>query len=75
VVGATDERGPGVSVAHIVCREMSKARRSWPPKFASTSKRGLYRTKCRAKFDLRAVAQNVTGKIQRFKLRGTPSDR
>src|SRR6266852_8744433 len=33
------------------CVEMSKARRNWRPKFASTSKRASYRTRCLVKCD------------------------
>jgi len=64
VVGATDERGLAHSVAHIVLRGNVQGSEELAAEIASTSKRGLYRTKCRAKFDFCSeLPKTVTGKF------------
>ena len=76
VVGATDERGLAYSVAHIVLRGNVQGSEELAAEICEHVKARLvsYKVPREVRF-CSELPKTVTGKIQRFKLRGTPSDR
>jgi len=76
VVGATDERGLAYSVAHIVLRGNVQGSEELAAEICEHVKARLvsYKVPREVRF-CSELPKTVTGKIQRFKLRGTSSDR
>jgi len=76
VVGATDERGLAHSVAHIVLRGNVQGSEELAAEICEHVKARLvsYKVPREVRF-CSELPKTVTGKIQRFKLRGTSSDR